>query len=341
MKAMVMAAGLGTRLRPLTDFLPKPMMPIANRPVLHHLLNLLARHDVREVGINVHVNPEMLEAYFGDGSDLGVAIRWSYEPELLGTAGGTKKLEDFWAGETILVTSGDGLHDIDVTALLGHHRRTGALATLAVKPVDDPSAYGVVILDRETRIRGFQEKPRPEDARSNLANCGVYVIEPELLQRIPPDTFVDFGQDVWPNLVAAGEPIHAYTTMAYWNDVGDLDALRNTILDAVLGNVKVDIPGEEVAPGIWIAAGAKIHADAQVDAPVVIGANAVVEAGAQVRGPAAIGAECHVGKEAAIRRAALLPGSIVPDEGLAIAGIFGDASKLADSILRYPAARQA
>ena len=340
MKAMVMAAGLGTRLRPLTDFLPKPMMPIANRPVLHHLLNLLARHDVREVGINVHVNPEMLETYFGDGSELGVSIRWSHEPELLGTAGGTKKLEDFWAGETILVTSGDGLHDIDVTALLGHHRRTGALATLTVKPVDDPSAYGVVILERDTKIRGFQEKPRAEDARSNLANCGVYVIEPELLERIPTNTFVDFGQDVWPSLVAAGESIYAYTTMAYWNDVGDLDALRNTILDAVLGNVKVDIPGEEIAPGIWVAEGAKIHADAQIDAPVVIGANAVVEAGAQVRGPAAIGSECHVGQEAAIRRAALLPGSVVPDEGLAIAGIFGDASKLADSILRYPAARQ-
>ena len=340
MKAMVMAAGLGTRLRPLTDFLPKPMMPIANRPVLHHLLNLLVRHDVREVGINVHVNPEMLHVYFGDGSELGVSINWSHEPELLGTAGGTKKLESFWAGETILVTSGDGLHDIDVTALLGHHRRTGALATLAVKPVDDPSSYGVVILDRDTKIRGFQEKPRPEDARSNLANCGVYVIEPELLERIPPDTFVDFGQDVWPNLVAAGEPIYAYTTMAYWNDVGDLDALRNTILDAVLGNVKVDIPGEEITPGLWVAEGASIHADAQIEAPVVIGSNAIVEAGAQVRGPAAIGAECHVGKDAAIRRAALLPGSVVPDEGLAIAGIFGDASKLADSILRYPAARR-
>ena len=339
MKAMVMAAGLGTRLRPLTDFLPKPMMPIANRPVLHHLLNLLKRHDVTDVGINLHVRPEMLERYFGDGSDLGVSIRWSHEPELLGTAGGTKKLEDFWGGETILVTSGDGLHDIDVTALLGHHRRTGALATLTVKPVDDPSAYGVVILDRDTRIRGFQEKPRPEEAQSNLANCGVYVIEPRLLEQIPPDTFVDFGQDVWPNLVAAGAPIYAYTTMAYWNDVGDLDALRNTILDAVLGNVKVEIPGEEVAPGVWVGDGAEIHRDAQIDAPVVVGANAVVEAGAQVRGPAAIGSECRVGKEAAIRRAALLPGSVVPDEGLAIAGIFGDASKLADSILRYPAAR--
>jgi NDP-sugar pyrophosphorylase family protein len=154
---MVMAAGLGTRLRPLTQYLPKPMVPIANRPVLHHLLNLLAAHDVRQIGINLHAFPELIMSYFGDGSALGLEIRWSYEPELLGTAGGTRKLMDFWKGETILVTSGDGLHDIDVTALLGHHRRCGALATIAVKPVDDPSSYGVVVLDRDSRILGFQE----------------------------------------------------------------------------------------------------------------------------------------------------------------------------------------
>jgi len=339
MKAMVMAAGLGTRLRPLTDFLPKPMMPIANRPVLHHLLNLLHRHDVNQVGVNLHVAPDTIMDYFGDGSSLDMEIRWSYEEELLGTAGGTKKLEDFWGGETILITSGDGLHDIDVTALLGHHRRTGALATLAVKPVSDPSSYGVLILDRDTRVRGFQEKPTRDEARSDLANCGVYVIEPELLERIPPDTFYDFGEDVWPNLVAAGEEVYAYTTMAYWNDVGDLDALRNGILDAVLGHVRIEIPGEEISPGIWAEDGCRINAAAQVDGPVVLGRNVVIEEGAQVRGPAVIGADCQVGRAAAIRRAALLPGSIVPDEGLAIAGIFGDASKLADSILRYPAAQ--
>ena len=341
MKAMVMAAGLGTRLRPLTDFLPKPMMPVANRPVLHHLLNLLHRHDIQDVGVNLHAAPEMIQSYFGDGSSLGLRIHWSHEPELLGTAGGTKKLEDFWAGETILITSGDGLHDIDVTALLGHHRRTGALATLAVKPVPDPSSYGIAILDRDTRIRGFQEKPNREEARSDLANCGVYVIEPELLERIPPDTFYDFGTDVWPSLVAAGEPIYAYATQAYWNDVGDLDALRNGILDAVLGVVRVEIPGEEMSPGIWAEDGCRINAAAQVDAPVVLGRNVVIEEGAQIRGPAVIGSDCHVGRQAAIRRAALLPGSIVPDEGLAIAGIFGDASKLAASILRYPAASPA
>jgi NDP-sugar pyrophosphorylase family protein len=339
MKAMVMAAGLGTRLRPLTDFLPKPMMPVANRPVLHHLLNLLRRHDVTEVGINLHAYPEMIQRYFGDGAALDMSILWSEEPDLLGTAGGTKKLQDYWGDETILITSGDGLHDVDLTALLGHHQRTGALATLTVKPVPDPSSYGVVILDRDTRVRGFQEKPRRDEARSDLANCGIYVIEPQLLERIPPGTFYDFGEDVWPNLVAAGEEVYAYTTMAYWNDVGDLDELRNTILDAVLGHVRVDIPGEEIAPGVWAEEGCRIHADAMIDGPVVLGPNVTVEAGAQIRGPAAIGADCHVGKDAAIRRAALLPGSVVPDEGLAIAGIFGDASKLAESILRYPSAQ--
>jgi NDP-sugar pyrophosphorylase family protein len=336
---MVMAAGLGTRLRPLTDFLPKPMVPIANRPVLHHLLNLLARHDIREVGVNIHVFPELIKSYFGDGSALGMSIRWSEEPTLLGTAGGTKQLEDFWGRETILITSGDGLHDVDVTALLGHHLRTGGLATLAVKPVDDPSAYGVVILDRDTRIRGFQEKPSRDEAKSDLANCGVYVIEPELLDRVPPDTFYDFGTDMWPALVAAGEPVYAHTTMAYWNDVGGLDELRNSILDAVTGRVRITIPGSEIAPGVWAEDGCDIHPTATVEGPVVLGANVVIEEGARIRGPAAIGAESRVGRDAAIRSAALLPGSLVPDEGIAIAGIFGDASKLAESILRYPAVR--
>lgn len=333
---MVMAAGLGTRLRPLTDFLPKPMLPVANRPILHHLLNLLRSHDVREVGINLHALPEMIERYFGDGGSLDMAIHWSPEPELLGTAGGTQKLRDLWDDETILVTSGDGLHDIDVTALIGHHRRTGALATLAVKPVSDPSAFGVVILDRETRVRGFQEKPRRDEARSDLANCGVYAIEPQLLDRIAPDTYVDFGEDIWPSLVSSGEPLYAYTTRAYWNDVGDLDELRNSILDAVLGRVRVEIPGEEIGPGIWAEEGCEIHPSARIDGPVALGPNVVIEAESQVRGPAAIGADCQVGESSAIRNAALLPGTAVPAEGLAIAGIFGDASKLADAVLRYP-----
>ena len=164
------------------------------------------------------------------------------------------------------------------------------------------------------------------------------MIEPELLDRVPAGTFCDFGEDVWPTLVAAGEPVYAYTTMAYWNDVGGLDELRNSILDAVGGRIRLQIPGEEIAPGVWAESGCRIDPSATVEGPVVLGRNVVIEADAAIRGPAAIGADSRVGKQAAIRSAALLPGSDIPARGIAIAGIFGDASKLAKSVLRYPAA---
>lgn len=339
MKAMVMAAGLGTRLRPLTEYLPKPMMPVANRPVMHHLINLLRRHGITELGVNIHFFAETIEGYFGDGSPLGVSIRWSNERELAGTAGGTKLLEEFWGREPILVTSGDGLHDVDLTALAEQHRKTGALATLAVKPVDDPSAYGVAVLDGTTAIAGFQEKPRPGEELSNLANCGIYVIEPEVLDRIPPHTFWDFGQNVWPELVREPGALHAYTTMSYWNDVGGLDELRNGALDAVSGRVKIEIPGVQLAPGVWVEDGCRIAATARIEGPVAIGRDVVIEPGAVIRGPAAIGADSRIGRDAAIRSAVLLPGSTIPDDGLAIAGIYGDASSLATSVLRHPASQ--
>ena len=338
MKAMVMAAGLGTRLAPLTDFIPKPMMPIANRPVLHHLLNLLHRHDIREVGINLHAFPDLITTYFGDGSDLDLEIHWSHEHELLGTAGGTKQLEDLWGGETILVTSGDGLHDIDVTALLGHHKRTRALATLAVKPVADPSAYGVVILDRDTRVSGFQEKPRPDEARSNLANCGVYVIEPELLARIPASGAFDFGRDLWPSLVAKRTALRVH-------DHGVLERRRRPRrapeLDPRRGSRSCarrdpwcrDRARDLDGPGLQH----RSVRDARSPRSSSVGTSA------SGRGPSA-GAggdrrRLRRRGEGGDRRAALLPGSVVPDEGLAIAGIFGDASKLSESIVRYPARR--
>lgn len=336
MRAMVMAAGLGTRLQPLTQYLPKPMMPVANRPVMHHLLNLLRRHGVTEVGANLHYFPDAIKGYFGDGSALGLSIRWSYEQELLGTAGGTRALGDLWGRERVLVTSGDGLHDIDLTALREQHERTGALATLVVKPVDDPSSYGVVVV-RGTEIVGFQEKPRRDEARSNLASAGVYLLEPELLELIP-DGFHDFGTQVWPEVVKQPGALHAYTTMAYWNDVGGLDELRDGTLDAVAGRVRIDTPGVEVRPGVWAEDGCRIDVTAELEGPIVIGRSVVIERDAAVRGPAAIGADSRIGRGAAIRRAVLLPGSTIPDEGLAIAGIFGDASALASSVLRYPAA---
>jgi NDP-sugar pyrophosphorylase family protein len=334
---MVMAAGLGTRLRPLTYHLPKPLIPVANVPVMHHLLNLLRSHGITEIGANVSYMPAAIEEYFGDGSALGVSIRWSVEDDLLGTAGGTKALETLWRREPILVTSGDGLHDVDLTALIDQHRRTGAKATLVVKPVEDPSAYGVIVTDRTTRIVGFQEKPHRREARSNLANCGIYVIEPEILDAVPAGVEYHF-YEVWDELVVR-EPgaLHAFTTMSYWNDVGDLTELRNGNLDAVSRRVRVEIPGAEIAPGVWCEDGCSIDVTATLEGPLAIGKNVAVDAEAAIRGPAAIGAHSQIGRGAQIKSSVLLPGSIVPNDGLAISGIFGDASALAESVLRYPA----
>lgn len=333
---MVMAAGLGTRLRPLTYHLPKALIPVANLPVMHHLLNLIRRHGFTEIGCNISYLPEAITEYFGDGSALGLSIRWSIEEALLGTAGGTKALGDFWGREPILVTSGDGLHDVDLTAVVDQHRRTGAKATLVVKPVDDPSQYGVVITDPTTRVVGFQEKPAPGTARSSLANCGIYIIEPEILDSVPDGEYQFY--EVWERLVDEDPAaLHAFTTMSYWNDVGDLNQLRNGTIDAVAGKVAVEVPGDEIFPGVWCEDGSSIDVTATLEGPLVVGKNVTIDAEAVVRGPGAIGAHSSIGRGAQIKSSVLLPGSVIPNDGVAIAGIFGDASTLAESVLRYPA----
>ena len=208
MKVMIMAAGKGTRLRPITDLVPKPMAPIANRPALYHILRLLYHHGIREVVINLHHLPDAITSYFGDGAWLGMKIEYSFEPELLGTAGGVKNNEAFLAGDTFLVMSGDALTDIDLTGLIAAHRRRRSLATLAVKEVADPSLFGVVVAGDDDEVLGFQEKPTREEARSRLCNCGIYVFEPEIFSHIPRGQFDDFGSRVFPDLLRQRVPFH-------------------------------------------------------------------------------------------------------------------------------------
>jgi NDP-sugar pyrophosphorylase family protein len=320
---MIMAAGIGTRLRPVTDLVPKPMAPIVNRPALYHILRLLRLHGLREVIINLHHLPDVITTYFGDGSRMGMHITYSFEPELLGTAGGVKSNAGYLGGGPFLVVSGDALTDIDLTGLVAAHRRKGSIATMAVKEVADPSLYGVVVADDDDRVVGFQEKPTREEARSRLCNCGIYVFEPEILTHIPEGTFDDFGKRLFPDLLREGVPIHAHAINAYWSDVGNLREYIRGNADALAGRVELEMPGTQVRPGVWVDDETRIASSARIEPPVVIGRACVIDDDAVIEGPSVVGDGCVVGAGAHIARALVLERSQVAPGAVVLDGIIG------------------
>jgi NDP-sugar pyrophosphorylase family protein len=321
-KAYVMAAGLGTRLYPLTGRTSKPMVPILNRPVMEHLLRLLRRHGVEEVAANLHYHPDKIRTYFGDGSAFGVKLRYNLEKQLLGTAGGASAFRRFFADGTFVVVSGDGLTDIDLTAFVAAHRQNGGIATLAVKQVDDPSLYGVIVHDDDGRVIAFQEKPPAAEALSDLCNCGIYAFEPAIFDHVAPDAFVDWAKDVFPALLAADIPFHCWRLETYWNDVGNIEQYRIGNFDALLGRVKLDVPGREIAPQVWVGEGTRVEPGARLRPPVLIGAGCLVESEAELIGPLIIGDGC------VIERGAVLEG-VINWDGVKT----GRGSRLAGSIL--------
>ena len=322
MRVMIMAAGVGTRLRPVTDLLPKPMVPIVNRPALHHILGLLRRHGFREVVINLHHLPEAIKGYFGDGRQLGMEIAYSLEAELLGTAGGVKNNADFLGGDTFLVMSGDALTDIDLTGLVAQHHRSGSIATLAVTEVADPSLYGVVVADDDGRVVGFQEKPTREEARSRLCNCGIYVFEPEILSHIADGQFDDFGKRLFPDLLRTGVPFQAHTARGYWSDVGNLREYIRGNADALAGRVEVEMPGTEIRPGVWVE-DSDLPTSVSIEPPVAIGCRCQIGDEVMLDGPTVIGDGSVLGRGARVSRALLLPDSEVCAGGLVVDGVLG------------------
>src|ERR1051325_5196027 len=261
MRAMVLAAGLGTRLRPITYEMPKPMVPVLNRPVMEHIVRLLARHGFGEAVANLHWFPEPIEGPFGDGSELGIDLSYSREEQLLGTSGGVRNAADF-LGDSFLVISGDALTDIDLGAMRAFHESHDGIATLATKRVSDTSQFGVAITGADGRIQGFQEKPDPSEALSDLANCGIYMFRKEIFDFFPapgtskaakpedPEGFADWAMDVFPRLLESDVPFYSHEIEAYWNDIGDLDELRQGNLDALGGAVQVEPGAPEVSEGI-------------------------------------------------------------------------------------------
>lgn len=299
MKAMIMAAGVGSRLEPLTCNIPKPMVPVANRPVMEHTIKLLKKHNITEIAANLWYLPDKIRDFFRAGSDYGVSIRYSHEKELMGTAGGVKKLQDF-LDETFVVISGDALTDIDLGGLIETHRRNRSLATIALRPVEDPRHFGVVITNEEGRIEAFQEKPQPGEELSRLANTGIYIFEPEIFRYIPSDVNYDFGKQVFPALVKERLPFFGHVMKEYWCDIGTLDQYREGNYDVLRGRVKIDIPGNWHPRAVYVGEGSYIAPTARLGDKVLIGKNCHLEDGVEIFGETVIGDNCLLQENAAV-----------------------------------------
>ena len=281
MQAVIMAGGEGSRLRPLTSNMPKPMLPVANRPLMEHILLLLRRHGFTDVVATVQFLSSVIRNYFGDGSDLGVSLAYSNEEVPLGTAGSVLNAQDLLSGP-FLVISGDALTDIDLAEVVRWHRAKGAAATMVLKRMKDPLEFGIVMTAEDGRIERFLEKPTWGQVFTDTINTGMYVLEPEVLDLIPPDQPYDFSSELFPLMLDKGLPLFGFVTDAYWADVGNSEAFLEAQQDALNGRVALDIPGFELRPSVWVGEDVSVDAAARLRPPVLIGDNTRIEAGASV-----------------------------------------------------------
>jgi mannose-1-phosphate guanylyltransferase / phosphomannomutase len=287
-KAVVMAGGEGSRLRPLTVGRPKPMVPIVNKPVLGHILDLLKHHGFTEVIVTLQYMPTAIQDYFGDGSSLGLKITYTVEESPLGTAGSVKNAAAL-LDDTFLVISGDAMTDFNLKKIIDYHCQRKALATLTLYHVPDPLEYGVIITDDDGRITRFQEKPDWSTVISDAVNTGIYVLEPEVLERIPDDEPFDFSTQLFPAMLEEGAPLYGYVSDGYWCDVGNMQEYLRANADLLHGRVNLpDSIGTQIWGGVWTGENVEIAPDAQIFGPVYLGSSVKIKGGVSIHGPAVI-----------------------------------------------------
>ncbi|MBD1861744.1 MULTISPECIES: sugar phosphate nucleotidyltransferase [Trichocoleus] len=309
MKAMILAAGKGTRVRPITYTIPKPMIPILQKPVMEFLLELLRQHGFDEIMVNVSHLAHEIENYFRDGQKFGVQIAYSFEGrivdgelvgEALGSAGGMRRIQDFspFFDDTFVVMCGDALIDLDLTEAVRWHREKGSIATVIMKsvPREEVSSYGVVVTDESGRIKAFQEKPAVDEALSTSINTGIYIFEPEVLDYVPSGCEFDIGGELFPKLVEMAAPFYGVTMDFEWVDIGKVPDYWRAVRGVLQGDVKnVQIPGHEVAPGIYTGLNVAVNWDkVDIQGPVYIGGMTRIEDGAKIVGPTYIGPNCRI-----------------------------------------------
>lgn len=296
-----MAGGEGTRLRPLTSNAPKPMMPVANRPMMEHIVNLLKQHGVDEIVVTVAFLANHIRNYFGDGSELGVRMSYATEETPLGTAGSVRNAMDV-LDERFLVISGDVLTDIDLGSIMRFHEEHEALATIGLVPVENPLEFGIVITREDGSIERFLEKPTWGQVFSDTINTGIFVLEPEIFDFIPGGRSVDFSSEVFPAVLEAGKPLFGAVAEGYWEDVGTLEAYSRSHKDVLDGKVSIDIPGFEISDGVFIGEGAEIHPDADIVGPAIIGDYCRIEANAHLGEYTVLGTNVRVRGDADLQR---------------------------------------
>lgn len=304
MKAVIMAGGEGSRLRPLTCDRPKPMVPVANRPVMEYIVDLLRNHGFAEVHVTLQYLPDLIMDHFGTGSDFGIKMNYHLEEVPLGTAGSVKNASDN-LNDTFLVISGDALTDFDLKSLVDFHKERGAIATLALTRVDTPLEYGVVITEPGGRITRFLEKPGWGQVFSDTVNTGIYVLEPEVLDLVPPGQVFDFSKDLFPRLLAAGRPLYGCVLDGYWCDIGNLDQYLQANFDLLEGRVGFKPAGREIIPRVWAGAGVEIEPGAKVEGPAVIGDGTFLAAGVRIEPPLVLGKRVIVDQQASLKRSVI------------------------------------
>lgn len=319
-KGMILAAGQGTRVRPLTKDLPKPMIPILGKPVMEYLITHLAHHGITEIMVNVAHNHHKIEQYFGDGHRWGVQIGYAYEgvreqgevvPKPMGSAGGMRRIQDFsgFFDETTLVLCGDALIDLDIGAALAEHKAKGAMASVVTLdvPLAEVPNYGIVVADEHGHIQSFQEKPQPFEAKSTLASTGIYIFEPEVLALVPAQKVYDIGAQLFPQLVTQKLPFYAQTRHFTWIDIGRVSDYWLVLQRVLRGEVaQMNMPGREVKPGIWVGLNTQIPWDqVTIEGPVYIGASVCIEPGASIIGPSWIGHGSRIRNGAKVVRSIL------------------------------------
>lgn len=302
MKAVIMAGGEGTRLRPLTSNVPKPMLPLANRPMMEHIVSLLREHEVDEIVVTVAYLANTIRTYFGDGSEFGVKMVYATEENPLGTAGSVRNAMEV-LDERFLVISGDVLTDIDLSAIMRFHEERDALATIGLVAVENPLEFGIVITQPDGTIERFLEKPTWGQVFSDTINTGIFVLEPRIFDYIAADRSVDFSSEVFPALLEAKEPLFGAVAEGYWEDVGTLEAYVKAHQDVLDGRVRLDVPGFELSQGVWLGEGAEVHPDAKLEGAAVIGDYCRVEAGARIGPYTVLGSNVRVRRDVDLERA--------------------------------------